>query len=337
MGEGMAEGARTRLYEDIPATTGAAAQDVCNAFNTDAGTAGRALGQQNQLERSFSGTPNEALRLTEDIAQSQRTQAALAQNLGQEPADTVAAAARQQQQGMQNIAQAARVQVDAPEDSLPMVGRAVLALSPSALPGTKIWGLNWLVNAIGLPEPAARQIVDRVFSQDPQVVEQTLRFLRDRTDYGETFMRELLTGITAGQQGARAAEFMTTPQGAPAEVLAEPEAAAEPVMEEAAPVDGETVEIPEFENGVDVVSFLWPEARITDHMRDPNSPLGRKNPFSAHIATNRAVDVAPIPGVTFEEFVQSFEDAGFMVKYARDEVNNPTSHATGPHWHIELE
>lgn len=338
MGEGMAEGARTRLYEDIPAGSAAAAQDVRNAFNTPAGTAGRALGQQNQLERAFRGTPDEALRLTEDIAQSERTRAALAQNLGQEPADVIAAAARQQQQGMQNIASAARVQVDAPEDTLPMVGRAVLGLSPSALPGTRIWALNWLVNRVAVPEPAARQIVNRVLSQDPVVVEQTLRFLRDRTDYGNEFMRQMLTATAAGQQGARVGEFMNTPSSVPSTEQAAP-AAEEMAMEEAtAPVEGEIIEAPtEFATAGDVVSFLYPEARVTQVERDPNSALGRKNPNSAHNMGVKAVDVAPIEGMTFEEFVMGFEDAGFSVKYARDEVNDPSSHATGPHWHVELE
>jgi hypothetical protein len=341
MGEGMAEGGRTRLFDDIPDTGPAARQDVANAYGTDWGNRGRALGQQNRLDAEFSGTPDEALRRTEQIAESQRVQGALAQNLGDQPAAAITGAAQQQQQGMQNIAEAARVSVDAPQDTLPMVGRAVLALSPSALPGTKIWGLSWLANAVGMPERSARQIVDRVFSQDPRVVGQTLSYLRDRTDFGEAFMRDLLTTLTGAQQGARVAGFMDTPQGSlDAPALAEapaPDMAPEMAGEVAAePVDGEAIEIPEFSNGAEVVSFLWPEARITDHLRDPSSPLGRKNPFSAHINSVNAVDVAPIEGVSFQEFVQSFEDAGFLVKYARDEANNPTGHATGPHWHIEL-
>jgi hypothetical protein len=338
MEEGMVEGGRTRLRSEIQPGGARAQQDAANAFGTPGGTAGRALGQENRLVSEFGGTPDQALRRVEDIATAENTQRAIAQNLGETPAQAITRSAQQQMQGMQNIAEAARVNVEAPEDALPLVGRAVLALSPSALPSTRIWGMTWLANAVGMPERAAQQIVDRVFSQNPQVVEQTLRFLRDRTDYGDAFMRDFLAAVAGGQMGAEVADFANTPQGTLVEepVVEEPMAAEAEVAEEPM-VEGELIEAPEFNTAADVVSFLFPNARITDSMRDPNSKVGRANPNSAHITGVNAVDVAPVPGMTFEEYVMSFEDAGFRVKYARDEVNDPSSHATGPHWHIELE
>jgi hypothetical protein len=73
--------------------------------------------------------------------------------------------------------------------------------------------------------------------------------------------------------------------------------------------------------------------RITSTKRDPNSPLGRANPRSYH-NVGQAVDVAPIPGLTFDQYVQKMKGAGYQILEARDEVNNPSKHATGPHWHI---
>lgn len=85
-----------------------------------------------------------------------------------------------------------------------------------------------------------------------------------------------------------------------------------------------------------ITSSLFPEARITDWRRDPNSDLGRKNPNSWHVTSGGAIDMAPIPGMTYEEAKQRFTDAGYQIIEDRDEVNNPVDYATGPHWHFVL-
>lgn len=89
-------------------------------------------------------------------------------------------------------------------------------------------------------------------------------------------------------------------------------------------------------DGKSVVQKLFPNARVTDSRRDPNSALGRANPGSWHNKSGAAVDMAPIPGMTFDQMVQQVKAQGYRVIEARDEVNNPSAHATGPHWHIVI-
>ena len=82
---------------------------------------------------------------------------------------------------------------------------------------------------------------------------------------------------------------------------------------------------------------VFPNAKITDWRRDPNSNLGRANPKSYHVRSGAAIDMRPIPGMTFEQAIQQFKAAGVQVhRDSRDEVKNPSGHATGPHWHFVL-
>lgn len=89
-------------------------------------------------------------------------------------------------------------------------------------------------------------------------------------------------------------------------------------------------------NGAAVISQLFPGARITQNRRNPNSTLGRANPGSWHNKSGGAVDVAPIRGMTFEQYVNRVRAAGYNIIEAKDEVKNPSRHATGPHWHIVI-
>jgi hypothetical protein len=82
---------------------------------------------------------------------------------------------------------------------------------------------------------------------------------------------------------------------------------------------------------------LYPQARITQVERDPNSALGKANPGSYHNHTKGAVDVAPIPGMTFDQYVQGFRNDGYPVLEAKNEVGaGRSAHATGDHWHVVL-
>lgn len=90
-----------------------------------------------------------------------------------------------------------------------------------------------------------------------------------------------------------------------------------------------------FANGRAVIGELFPNARITSGYRGPNDPLSIKNPRSYH-RTPGAVDIAPIPGVTFKEYISSIKKAGYKIIEARDEVKNPSKYATGPHWHVVI-
>lgn len=85
------------------------------------------------------------------------------------------------------------------------------------------------------------------------------------------------------------------------------------------------------------VQRIYPNARITQVERDPNSALGKANPDSYHNHTKGAVDVAPIAGMTFEQYVQGYRDQGYPVLEAKNEVGAGRSpHATGDHWHVVL-
>lgn len=86
-----------------------------------------------------------------------------------------------------------------------------------------------------------------------------------------------------------------------------------------------------------MIQAILPNVRITDWRRDPNSALGRANPDSFHVRTGAAVDIPPVPGMTFGQMAQRIRDAGYTVHSdSRDEVANPSSHATGPHWHFVI-
>jgi hypothetical protein len=86
-----------------------------------------------------------------------------------------------------------------------------------------------------------------------------------------------------------------------------------------------------------VIQQVLPGAKITDWRRDPNSALGRANPKSFHTRTGAAVDLRPIPGMTFEQVAHQLRAAGYDVHPdSRDEVKNPSGHATGPHWHFVI-
>lgn len=86
-----------------------------------------------------------------------------------------------------------------------------------------------------------------------------------------------------------------------------------------------------------VARSLFPNIAITDHKRDPNSALGKANPGSWHNKSGAAIDVKPIPGMSFGEYVKRYRDAGYTILEARNEVGKGRSaHATGDHWHVVL-
>lgn len=86
-----------------------------------------------------------------------------------------------------------------------------------------------------------------------------------------------------------------------------------------------------------VIPSVFPGARITSTSRSPDDPLSKRNPRSAHINNPNAFDMAPIPGMSFDDFKRQMEDNGYKVVGGIDEVNNPSAWATGPHWHGVLE
>lgn len=91
-----------------------------------------------------------------------------------------------------------------------------------------------------------------------------------------------------------------------------------------------------FANGRTVIGELFPNAQVTSGYRGPEHPLSKKNPRSYHASTAGAVDVRPISGVTFEQYLARIRQAGYRIIEARDEVRNPSKNATGPHWHVVI-
>lgn len=82
-----------------------------------------------------------------------------------------------------------------------------------------------------------------------------------------------------------------------------------------------------------LIQQLYPQARITSGYRSPDSKLGRANPRSYH-NIGRAFDVAPIPGVKFDDYVNSLKAKGVNVVEALDEQSHPKAWTTGPNWHV---
>lgn len=89
---------------------------------------------------------------------------------------------------------------------------------------------------------------------------------------------------------------------------------------------------------IDVAKSLFPDIRITSGYRGEGNALSKKNPRSWHKQGSpdnpTAIDVAPIKGMEFEDFVKSLKRGGLHILEAIDEVKNPSKHATGPHWHV---
>lgn len=107
------------------------------------------------------------------------------------------------------------------------------------------------------------------------------------------------------------------------------------------PLEG--FEIVEFNGGIRPVSDpdavlrkVFPGIAANSTYRPPNHPLSQKNPTSYHTTTHGAIDVSPIPGVSFEAYLQAYKNQGYHIIEARDEVRNPSKNATGPHWHVVL-
>jgi hypothetical protein len=79
--------------------------------------------------------------------------------------------------------------------------------------------------------------------------------------------------------------------------------------------------------------------RVDSPSDHPLSQAARRQGFvSRHDVARggRAIDSPAIDGMTFEEYVQSWRDAGFNVVEDKNEYVDPSDHATGGHWHIAL-
>ena len=118
-----------------------------------------------------------------------------------------------------------------------------------------------------------------------------------------------------------------------ADALGEPRDPAKPYY----PEDAEPEPAGPVANAKAITEQLFPEATITSSYRGPDHPLSKKNPKSWHAKSRAAVDMAPVPGMTFEQAKQRFTDAGYTLIEAINETGKGrTKHATGDHWHFVL-
>jgi hypothetical protein len=89
-------------------------------------------------------------------------------------------------------------------------------------------------------------------------------------------------------------------------------------------------------HGRKVIESLFPGVKVSSDYRPPSHPLSKKNPNSYHKKSDRAVDIAAIPGMTFEDVVKRIKDEGYDILEKQDEYKNPSKHATGKHWHFVI-
>lgn len=91
-------------------------------------------------------------------------------------------------------------------------------------------------------------------------------------------------------------------------------------------------------NAKSVAEKMFPGVNITSWKRKPGQ-AGKAGDKSWHVKSGAAIDVAPIKGMTFDQYVQKYRDAGYNVIEWIDETDAATAKqtgATGPHWHIVL-
>lgn len=328
MAEGMQEGARTRLRDDVQVgTSRREAQRVRNAYDSPEGAAGRALGQSNKILSDLGGSPDEALRAT--VAMSRGTTSrAMAQNLGPDESARIITAARAQDESAQALAAASqKAQASGGGGALDGEGlvQALVGLHPSSFITTKASAIRQLMDMTYIPESRARVMVDMLFSQNPALARRALNAIGNSPN-GAAFTQRLAGTVGQAIAGDDREPSMDLPDLVP-------EADAVPVEEEI------EASRPDFENlpyGQAIVESIFPGVVVTQAERDPESELGQANSSSYHVQSQNAVDVRPIPGMTFDEFISQIEDSGYEIIEAIDEVNNPSKHATGPHWHVVI-
>lgn len=350
MAEGMQEGSATRLREDVQVgTSRKQARTVRNAYDTPEGAGGRSLGQGNKVLGDLGGSPEEALRAT--VRQSRgSTGRAVAQNVGPVESDLLSVAARAQDESAQALASASQKAQSGSGDGADaeMLVQAIAGLHPSSFITTKAGAVRRLLDMTYIPESRARTIVDMVFSQDPAMQSRALAAIGNEAN-GAGAMKALAQMVGQGGVEINSSANLGAPMSDEEPVdnseapsvegdLAGLDAPAEaPVDAPAeAPVEGQVKIDPNKPYGRAVVEAIFPGVEVTDDIRDPNSALARENPDSYHLKGDGAVDVRPIPGMTFEEFINELEASGANVIEKIDEVKHPSKHATGPHWHVVL-
>lgn len=332
-------------------------QEGINIYDTPEGAAGRTLGQTAALRESFSGTPQDAMSGVGQLAENTGLQKAVAENIDAAAAEKLTQAARAQESGLRALGEARKAADRKTEEAdVTALGDALLAFNPASFPLTRMAAVARLIKIPTLGEKKATVLVDLLFSQDPAKISRGIALLDSVGRQGRQALADMSVGILGASQAVTKwpteADYAANDAANPMPVEGEgavdySQMSDEELMQQlqGGDVDPTTLSDEELMQqlsggqgeapyGAQVISAVFPEAVITDAERDPNSALGQANPDSYHVQGDGAVDVRPIPGVTFEEFIGKLKSEGYEIIEAIDEVNNPSGHATGPHWHV---
>ncbi|MEN2787853.1 hypothetical protein ACFOKI_15855 [Sphingomonas qilianensis] len=166
------------------------------------------------------------------------------------------------------------------------------------------------------------QVIDQKMTADPEAAARSYRDNYDNIEPSDRLKIEkaLYHPLMERQGEADGDEIQATLEGGA------------PRIETAAPTKGAVKPVA---NGRAVVASVYPGARITSNYRSPDDPLSKANPTSWHTQSHGAVDVAPIKGMSFEQYVGGLKRAGYTIIEAKNEVGSGRSaHATGDHWHV---
>jgi hypothetical protein len=130
------------------------------------------------------------------------------------------------------------------------------------------------------------------------------------------------------------------PVGAPGGNIAAPQIAVTPqsANDHLAPMSGDPS---------DLVRSIFPQARITSGARTQaeQDALVARGVTSAHNSdhvikpgsNHRAVDMAPMPGMSLADVVSGLDSHGLHVLQSLNESGHGPNQGTGPHWHIGFE
>jgi hypothetical protein len=192
--------------------------------------------------------------------------------------------------------------------------------------------LNLEMSGLNDPEILASEQRKAVSGTHAAIVN---RYLADKNiDLADAYFQAHADEMTAGDEASLSASLAAPLQKRWASQQVDALMTLPPLAEPGKGVGGPAAPVA---NGGDVIKSLFPQANVTSTYRPADHPLSKANPRSWHTQSHAAVDVKPIPGMTFDQYVKEVEGAGYTVIEALNEVGSGRSkHATGDHWHIVL-
>lgn len=351
--EGGSAGAATQLRNSVEVGTDRQqARLVRNAYDEPEGQAGAALGQGNKLISALGGSPDEALATTIGISRG-GTSRELAQNVGRGRANQIIDAAQAQDMAAQRLAAAANtISGGAGGEATGGIDGMVQALAGAKFrsPIATVAKLTSSLRNVGITNSRAQTLARMISSGDTGLVGRALGSLDRPTQILPQILHDLrgsigdepnnanLLRMIASVSGRAAGDQTGASQPAPPQPNFVPlPDKTPPTVNAPATKPGEID--PNIPYGRQVISSLFPELKpddITSDVRPADSVLGRKNPKSYHVTSQNAVDVRPIPGMTFTQFINRIHQSGHEIVQALDEQTHPVFDTTGPNWHVVI-